>query len=226
MRTTHTVASALFALTFAASAAQANSIVVNGSLTGPTFNMGTPIGWSVLEGTPDTVDGANNVGVPGATDFGVTPTASPDGGTWVGLGINGSYVERFVQVLGGLTIGQTYTVSWFAGNFGLNRPEGDSPLQYLGSNAINVMLDGVSIGKGATLSLSPNWLSQSLTFTATSASQQLSFRLADTTKAYLSIDGIAVVTGGATPAVPEPSTWLLMGAGLMGVVLAKRRTLG
>ena len=48
----------------------------------------------------------------GATDFAVAPNASPDGGTWVGLGINGSYVERFGQVLNGLTIGQTYTVMW------------------------------------------------------------------------------------------------------------------
>lgn len=215
--------SALFCLSGTAHAA---SIVINGSLTGSTVNMGTPDGWSILEGTPDTLDGGNNVGVTGATDFGVAPTASPDGGTWVGLGINGSYVERFGQVLNGLSVGQTYTVSWFAGNFGLNRPDGASPIQYLGSNAIDVMLDGVSIGHGRTLSLSSNWLSESLTFTATSASQQLSFRLADTTKAYLSIDGIAVAAGGTTPAIPEPSTWGLMGLGLIGLAFAKRRTLG
>lgn len=224
MRITQTATAALFALTFVATAAQANSIVINGSLTGSIANMGLPAGWKVLEGTPDTMDGANNVGVTGALDFAVAPaSASPDGGTWVGLGINGSYVERFGQVISGLSVGQTYTVSWFAGNFGLNQTSGTSPIQYLGSNAINVMLDGVSIGQGATLSLAPNWLSQSLTFTAVSASQQLSFRLADATKAYLSIDGIAVVTGGVTPAVPEPSTWLLMGVGLAGLVLAQRR---
>lgn len=215
--------SALFCLSGTAHAA---SIVVNGSLTGSTVNMGTPDGWSILEGTPDTLDGGNNVGVTGATDFGVAPTASPDGGTWVGLGINGSYVERFGQVLHGLSVGRTYTVSWFAGNFGLNRPDGASPVQYLGSNAIDVMLDGVSIGHGRTLGLSSNWLSESLTFTATSASQQLSFRLADTTKAYLSIDGIAVAAGGTTPAIPEPGTWALMGLGLIGLAFAKRRTLG
>lgn len=215
---------ALLCLTGAA--AQAASIVVNGSLTGSTVNMGTPTGWTILEGTPDTLDGANNVGVAGATDFGVAPTASPDGGTWVGLGINGSYVERFGQVLNGLAIGQTYTVSWFSGNFGLNRPDASSPVQYLGSNAISVMLDGVSIGRGATLGLSSNWLSESLTFTASATSQQLSFRLADTTKAYLSIDGIAVVAGGTTPAVPEPGTWVLMGLGLVGMACAKRRALG
>lgn len=215
--------SALFSLT---GTAQAASIVVNGSLTGSITNMGTPSGWQTLEGTPDTMDGGNNVGVSGATDFAVAPSASPDGGTWVGLGINGSYVERFGQVLNGLTIGQTYTVSWFAGNFGLNRPGtgGASPVQYLGSNAINVMLDGVSIGSGSTLGLSSNWLSESLTFTASSNSQQLSFKLASGTQAYLSIDGIAVVAGGTPPAIPEPGTWALMGLGLVGLALIKRRT--
>lgn len=215
--------SALFCLT---GTAQAASIVVNGSLTGPITNMGTPSGWQTLEGTPDTMDGGNNVGVGGATDFAVAPNASPDGGTWVGLGINGSYVERFGQVLNGLAIGQTYTVSWFAGNFGLNRPGtgGTTPVQYLGSNAIDVMLDGVSIGHGSTLGLSSNWLSESLTFTATSASQQLSFKLASGTQAYLSIDGIAVVSGGTPPAIPEPGTWALMGLGLVGMALVKRRT--
>lgn len=216
-------AAALTALFIAAGSAQAASLVINGSLTGPIANMGTPSGWTILEGTPDTMDGGNNVGVAGATDFGVAPaSASPDGGTWVGIGMNGSYVERFGQTLSGLSIGQTYTVSWFAGNFGLNRMSDTGNVQYLGSNAIDVMLDGVSVGHGATLGLSSNWFNESLTFTATSASQQLSFKLASATKAYLSIDGIAVVAG-ATPAVPEPSTWAMMGIGLVGLALSKRR---
>lgn len=216
-------AAALTALFIAAGSAQAASLVINGSLTGPIANMGTPSGWTILEGTPDTMDGGNNVGVAGATDFGVAPaSASPDGGTWVGIGMNGSYVERFGQTLSGLSIGQTYTVSWFAGNFGLSQTTGSSPVQYLGSNAIDVMLDGVSVGHGATLGLSSNWFNESLTFTATSASQQLSFKLASATKAYLSIDGIAVVAG-TTPAVPEPSTWAMMGIGLVGLALSKRR---
>jgi len=206
-------------------AAQDN-LITNGSLNGAIGNNSIPTGWQIMMNSPDVMDGANNAGVSGLQFFGATPDASPDGGTWVGLGINGSYVERFGQVLNGLTIGQTYTVSWFAGNFGLNRPGtgGATPVEYLGSNAINVMLDGVSIGSGSTLGLSSNWLSESLTFTATSASQQLSFKLASGTQAYLSIDGIAVVAGGTPPAIPEPGTWALMGLGLVGLALVKRRT--
>jgi len=209
----------LSVLLLAAFTARAESLVVNGSLNGSIANMDVPTGWTVLAGTPDTVDPTSNVGVSGWLSFGVAPTVSPDGGTWVGLGINGSYIESFGQSLNGLTVGQTYTVSWQAANFGINNQANS----YLGSNAIGVMLDGASIGQGSTLSLSSNWSTQSLTFVATSASQLLSFSLASTEKAYLGIDGISVTAGGVTPAVPEPSTWALMAIGLVGMAAMRRR---
>lgn len=209
----------LSVLLLAAFTASAESLVVNGSLNGSIANMDVPTGWTVLGGTPDTVDPTSNVGVSGWLSFGVAPTASPDGGTWVGLGINGSYIEQFGQSLSGLTIGKTYTVSWQAANFGVNNHDNS----YLGSNAIGVLLDGASIGQGSTLSLSSNWYTQSLTFVATSASQLLSFRLANSETAYLGIDGISVTTGGVAPAVPEPSTWLLMAMGVAAVGAMRRR---
>jgi len=209
----------LSVLLLAAFTARAESLVVNGSLDGSIANMDVPTGWTVLAGTPDTVDLTSNVGVSGWLSFGVAPTESPDGGTWVGLGINGSYIESFGQTLSGLTIGQTYTVSWQAANFGIN----NSANSYLGSNAIGVMLDGASIGQGDSLSLSSAWSTQSLTFVATSASQLLSFQLATSEKAYLGIDGISVTTGGTTPAVPEPSTWALMAIGVAALAATRRR---
>lgn len=209
----------LSVLLLAAFTARAESLVVNGSLNGSIANMDVPTGWTVLAGTPDTMDTTSNVGVSGLLSFGVAPTVSPDGGTWVGLGISGDYIEQFGQTLSGLAVGQTYTVSWQAANFGVKN-HGDS---YLGSNAISVMLDGATIGQGATLGLSPNWATQSLTFVATSASQMLSFRLAQGEKAYMGIDGISVTTGGLTPAVPEPSTWALMAMGVVAVGAMRRR---
>ncbi|MDO9236373.1 MAG: PEP-CTERM sorting domain-containing protein [Aquabacterium sp.] len=209
----HVAIAALFAVS---AAHGAQTLVVNGSLTDSIENNGVPSGWINLEGTPDVLDALNNVGLANEQHFGAAPSASPDGGTWVGLGSDAGYTERFGQVLSGLTVGQQYTVSWSAGNFGYNFGTNN----YLGQNAIDVMIDGQSIGKGATLALGSNWFNQSLTFAATSASQQISFKLATSTKAYLSIDGIAV---NATAPVPEPGTWALMGLGLCAVGFMRKR---
>lgn len=211
------IALAAIALACTSAWAESQNLVLNGSLTGPIANNGTPSGWTILEGSPDTMDANNNVGVAGQQRFGASPTVSTDGGTWVGLGAYGSYMERIGQTLTGLQIGQQYTVSWEAANFGYTY----GSVSYLGSNAISVLVDGVSVGSGTQLALGSNWYNQSLTFTATASSQQLSFMLASSSqKAYMSIDGIAVQS---TTPVPEPGTWALMGLGLCGVVVASRR---
>ena len=114
-------------------------------------------------------------------------------------------------------MGQQYTVSWEAANFGYTYGN----VNYLGANAISVQVDGMTVGSGAQLALGSNWYKQSLTFTASAASQQLSFILASNSqKAYMSIDGISVQ---AAQPVPEPGTWALMALGLAAVAGAARR---
>jgi len=212
---------AAIAILSIASSAHAASIVVNGSLTGSIENDAVPTGWSIFEGTPDLMDALDNIGMANVLRFGATPNASPDGGTWVGLGADTNYTERFGQVLNGLTVGQSYTVSWYAGNFGYASSVASN--SYLGANAISVMLDGATIGTGAQLAVGSNWFQQSLTFVASSSSQLLSFKLATSEKAYVSIDGIAVETSATTAPVPEPETWALMGIGLCALGLIGRR---
>ena len=176
---------------------QAAPVISNGSLTGPVGNGTLPLGWTAYAGSPDTNDVNNNVG--GPTLFAVNPSGpSPDGGTWVGIGIGtGGFFEEFGQVISGFD-GSSYTLSWFAGNFGAVTGPG-----YNAPNLINVLLNGTVIGSGYPLPLDANWWSQSLTFAAPSGSNRISFRLADgTVNSYMSIDGISF----AAAQVPEPGT--------------------
>ncbi len=53
----------LSVLLLAAFTARAESLVVNGSLNGSIANMDVPTGWTVLAGTPDTMDPTSNDGV-------------------------------------------------------------------------------------------------------------------------------------------------------------------
>jgi hypothetical protein len=205
---------ALVAIGFLLIGAAAQAQVTNGSLSGPIANGGVPPGWTLLAGSPDTMDAGNNVGVPGLQDFGVLPSASPDGGTWVGMGASQGFIETFGQTLTGLSTGVSYTISWYAGNFGYING-------YTSSNAIDVLIDNTSVGTGATLNLGSNWFSQSVSFTATSSSQNLSFQLANSNSSYLSIDGISI----STTAVPEPETWALVLAGLACVGVGHVRRL-
>ena len=208
------VATALL-ITVSAHAAQDN-LVKNGSLNGTIGTNVLPSDWTRLQGSPDLMDALNNVGLKKTLRFGAAPNESThvDGGTWIGLGADVGYTERFGQSISGLTIGQQYQVSWEAGNFGYDGGQ----IQYLGSNAINVLIDGSAIGSGATLSLGTDWTAQTLTFIAGKTSHELSFKLATSNKAYLSIDGITV------RAVPEPATWMLMAMSMagMGVVVRRR----
>jgi hypothetical protein len=210
---------ALAALLIVSAAHAAQPVVVNGSLSGSIENNAVPSGWTIFEGTPDLMDAHDNIGMANVLRFGATPDASPDGGTWVGLGADTNYTERFGQMLNNLTIGQAYTVSWYAGNFGY----ASAANSYLGQNAISVLIDGVSIGAGAKLAVASNWYQQSLNFVANASSQQLSFKLATPEKAYVSIDGIAIQT--APVPVPEPGTYALMalGLGAIGMVVRRRQ---
>ena len=208
-----TSALALLVLSGAASAAT----LVNGSLTGTVGTGSVPAGWTVYTGSPDTNDVTNNVG--GGTPFGVAPAGpSADGGTWVGLGnSSGTFAETFGQTIADFVVGATYSLSWYAGNFGAVTGPG-----YLGDNSIYAALDGMIVGSGASLSLGDGWYEQSITFTATSASHILSFGLTDAEYSYLSIDGIRLTE--ATPAVPLPASGLLLVAGIGGLGLARRRS--
>jgi hypothetical protein len=214
----------------AVSSVSAQEFITNGSLTGPISNAGVPPDWVIYSPSPDTMDENNNVGVPlPGAPFGVTPSGpSADGGTWVGFGsIGGDAREIFGQIVTGLTIGEEYELSWYAGNFGA-----ESGSSYTATNAIEVYLDGSPFTSGELLTLSSSWVTQSIFFTATATSHQLSFGVLNDDLAYLSIDGISLFASGppippaALVPVPTLSQWALillsMLLGLMAFANRKR----
>lgn len=194
-----------------ATGAHASPLLVNGSLTGPIDNAGVPLGWSIVVGSPDTMDQDHNVGGNYGA-FGATPSPSPDGGTWVGLGRDAGFIETFGQTVTGFLAGTSYNLSWYHANFGYS--------DYSGANSIEVLLDGNFIGSGSSLSLGTNWIDETLNFVATSSTHRIDFRLLDSTKSYHSIDGIRL---SGNQAVPIPAAVWLLGTGLVGLAGARKR---
>lgn len=183
--------------------AAAVPIIANGSLTGPIANSAVPAGWFTTSHSPDTMDENNNIGVIGMGLWGATPSPSPDGGTWVGLFTVGTTVEKFAQTVTDFAIGQSYELSWFHSNFGYSFSTNDV--------AIEVFVDGTSIGAGPSISLGTSWFSESLTFVATATTHEIEIGSVGAGQAYHGIDGIRIA------AVPEPASAALLASALGGL---------
>ncbi len=91
--------------------------ITNGSVSGSPaansgINNGNAVGWSRCNFSPDLCD----VGFPSYSgNSTVTPVASPDGGTWLGMA---SLVECAETTITGLTVGANYTMYFYGANFG------------------------------------------------------------------------------------------------------------
>jgi PEP-CTERM motif len=215
MKTLSLAFSTLVATVFLGQTAVAFPTLSNGSLTGLIANGGVPAGWTVIAGSPDTMDQTHNVGTTGVPFFVAPSGPSPDGGTWVGYGrdINsGGFTEIFGQSVSGFQIGSSYLLSWYEGNFGAQTGPG-----YGQPNRIGVSLNGNFAGSGALIAPSSAWTSDGISFTAMSTTIQINFGLTESGPSYLSIDGISLTQ------VPEPSSLALLGMGSFAAFCALRR---
>ncbi len=223
-----------------ASAVQAGNInlVTNGdflSYSGTAIAAGAkgqlsshvPTGWSISSSVQysalDTPGSATSF-VGGYGVYG--PFADPTGytGNYIQMDGDSNYGKALSQTIGGLTVGHQYTVTFqqAAGQqSGFNGPTTEKWTVSFGGDTQDSNLYSLpSHGVGA-------WESQSMTFTATSVSEVLSFLAVGTPNGVpptVFLAGVNMVD--TTPsAVPEPSSvvTLLIGvAGVAGSVLRRR----
>jgi hypothetical protein len=204
---------------------------------------GTP-GNLVVNGSMDFADASGNPLAPGGNyAAGADPTAlagwtflnpgataeywvafqgqtSADGGTYLGVQDLDAFLPRvnvrgITQTVSGLTVGDTYSLSFWSM-----------------SNHDGVGLQDWTVSFGAQtqtgLQTTPNasdtgtWVQSALGFTASSTSQALTFvatYLPGSVPEMLNLDGVVLKD---VSAVPEPSNWALLLAGLGGALAVAR----
>lgn len=193
-----------------ASAAGATDLITNGNFESPTnsgvniFDVGSTglTGWTVVgPGGANIAQQANGVGgitAPGSTQY-LDLTGTNDGS-----GLYGG-VSQLINT----TAGQNYVLTFDVGNYS-NQTSQVGVTAQAGSTSntfsVNAPLSGY------------NWVSESLPFTATSSSTEIT--LTGTAGYYYT--GLADVS---ISGVPEPATWAMMlfGLGSLGAVLRAHR---
>ncbi len=143
------------------------------------------------------------------------PSTSPDGGNFL-LQDGGYLVGTLTQTITGLIVGTTYNVGFF-----------QAAAQQSGYSGATTDYWQVSFGgvtknsdlmSDATQSY-VGWMAQSLSFVATATSQVLGFMAVGTPAGqppFAGLDGVSVT-------IPEPASLALLGCGLLGLALVRRR---
>jgi hypothetical protein len=161
-----------------------------------------------------TLWGSNNGGL------NVIPASSPDGGNFVAADAD-FQIGAISQTIGGLTVGDTYTVGfWWAAaqQSGFDGEIHQDWAVSLGSETLDTpTFDLPSHGFS-------NWMFQTLNFTANNTTDVLSFlAVGNTAPPFLLLDGVSMNAAVTSSPVPEPGVVTLMLTVLMGVIMLARK---
>ncbi len=211
------------------------------NITGPTTTLLTLTGWSTFRDgiacvvlPPDTtltqVCGPNNRF--SGNKFWLSPGLSLDGGNYVFVDGDSTVTTALYQTVHGLTIGQSYHVSFWQAATQFTDQFGDTTEQWdvsLGGTIVDNTLNSAKI-VGAEHHLSTKmfnasksfvgWNHETLTFKATAASELLAFLALGTPDG---LPPVVLLDGVSMTAVPEPGTLALVGVSLLGLLLARRQ---
>ena len=237
MKRTLGIAFAALALTGAANAA---NLVSNGDFEGSSYTSNTQFGagfggqgvtdWTgaggnhlqfyYFGGTQTSVNAVNQFGDSLAYFRPNFSSLSPNGGgNFVALDGDSDYDGSISQTISGLTVGKVYklTFDWAATQL-INRSGATTEqlkVTFGGDTAFTSVVANPS--EGFT-----GWFTDSFLFTATSASQTLSFLSIGTPNG---LPPIAVLDSVSLTGVPEAATWamLIAGFGLVGAAARRRR---
>jgi hypothetical protein len=196
----------MIAATALAGAAHA-SLIVNGDFTSPNVHGGygsfaTIPGW--VSDSSDTLEvGASPI-------YGLScETAGCQN-----LEVNANAIDTVSQTVTGLTVGDTYDLSWDYGGRNAGGPQ-----------QLDVSFGGASVGVNTSNGVDAFWTPNSVDIVATASTETLTFE-------SINVGGAPSygneLTGVSLTTVPEPAAWalLLLGfAGLGGALRARRGNL-
>lgn len=184
-------------------AAVASSLLTTGpamaqAITNGSFETGNTAGW-ITTGSPFTLSGYS---------------AAYDGTYFLWMG-GYERATSIYQVVNGLTIGQTYSLSFLMAS------------EYTHQDQVRASVNGsgtvFTAPSNGTNCCWTNWVAQSLTFTALTNSATIQFDTAGLNSGGYDV-GVDKIALTAVDGVPEPATWAMMLMGFAGIGFGVRRS--